>query len=87
MPKCDRSDGCEFFNNRMQRMPGTATIFKQNFCETDSSNCARYLVVDAIMDCPAELSDEAIMEVHKKMELLFPNNADIAREIISNYLT
>jgi hypothetical protein len=44
MADCELLESCIFFNDRMKNMPGTANILKTQYCRSDNSSCARYLV-------------------------------------------
>ena len=44
MVECDLSSTCPFFNDRLENMPTTATLLKQQYCEGDFEHCARFRV-------------------------------------------
>ena len=44
MSDCANLPKCPFFHDKMSGMPGMAELFKQNYCQGDSSRCARFLV-------------------------------------------
>ncbi len=48
MPNCPMLAGCMFFNDKMKNMPVTANIYKRNYCLGDNTNCARFLVRQAL---------------------------------------
>ena len=48
MADCECLGGCPFFNDRMQNMPGLSNVYKRNYCRTDSSKCARFVVFKAL---------------------------------------
>ena len=70
MAECELLAGCLFFNDKMPMDSGTGALYKQRYCEGDSSNCARFVVAK-------ELGRE------KVPVNLYPNMFDRAREIIA----
>jgi hypothetical protein len=44
MPDCESIAGCPFFNDKMAKMPKSASAFKQNYCKGEFDKCARYMV-------------------------------------------
>ena len=48
MPECKRLGACPFFNDRMVDRPGMSKLYKKNYCLKDNSQCARYMVAEAI---------------------------------------
>ncbi len=70
MADCKLLSGCIFFNDKMASRPGTAEIFKKKYCKGDNSDCARFMVFEALgrPKVPADL---------------FPNQADRAKQVIA----
>lgn len=70
MADCSLMDTCIFFNDRMASMPSIAGLYKDRYCRTDNSGCARYVVFKAIgrENVPPSL---------------YPNDLDKARAIIA----
>jgi len=48
MAECELTEGCIFFNDKMQSMPSMANMYKQRYCKGDFEICARYRVFKAI---------------------------------------
>ena len=48
MSTCDLVAQCPFFNDKMANMPISSEYIKLVYCRTDSSTCARYMVVRAL---------------------------------------
>lgn len=71
MPDCECLSACPFFNDKMAGMPAIAGIYKRNYCKTDNSECARYLIFKALgrMKVPVDL---------------FPNQKERAEKILHN---
>ena len=70
MADCELIEKCVFFHERMANMPGTAALTKNQLCKTDNSQCARYMIVQAI-------GREAVPGD------LFPNEIERAQKIIN----
>ena len=70
MADCELLEKCVFFNDKMASMPSTSEIIKLRYCKDNCSDCARYLVREA-------LGKERVPED------LFPNQNEKAREVIS----
>ena len=71
MAKCQLIAGCLFFNDKMQNMPAISGIYKKNYCQGDNSNCARFMVFQALGR-------------EKVPEDLFPNQRDRAETLIKS---
>lgn len=71
MPTCELLKTCLFFNDKLEKMPGPAELFKDLYCRRDNSICARYLIAK-------ELGREVIPRD------LFPNHVEMAKEILEN---
>ena len=68
MAACVCLEKCPFFNDKMANMPAMADLYKKNYCNGDSTHCARFMIFkvkgkDAV---PADL---------------FPNNVEKAQYI------
>ncbi len=48
MADCECLAKCIFFNDRMASKPATAQILKKQYCQGNSSECARYVVFKAL---------------------------------------
>lgn len=68
MARCEKTEKCPFFNDRMENMPSTATAMKESFCMADKEGCARYVVSTAGHSVPPDL---------------FPHMAERARSILA----
>lgn len=55
MPMCEKTEKCQFFNDRMENMPPTSPAMKESYCATDKTGCARYMVSTAGHPVPADL--------------------------------
>ncbi len=69
MAKCECLEKCDFFNDKMANMPSMAHIIKMKYCESDNSECARYVVYKV-------LGKEGVPSN------MFPTQMDRARELI-----
>ncbi len=67
MAQCEKTEKCQFFNDRMENMPPTSAALKELYCRTDKEGCARYRVSTAGHPVPADL---------------FPHNDSRARAIL-----
>jgi len=68
MSECDLLADCPFFNDKMIDR-GQTELFKQQYCNDDYVNCARYMIAN-------KLGRKAMPEE------LYPNMQYIAREVI-----
>ena len=48
MKDCEHLPQCPFFHDKMGSMPALAFVYKKQYCQTDCSSCARYLVATAL---------------------------------------
>lgn len=74
MADCERLPKCPFFFDKMENMPGMATILKSRYCKGDSSTCARYRVF-LVLGAGNVPSD------------LFPNETERAERILAEEAT
>lgn len=70
MSDCEYVLKCPFFNDKMKGMPSMANVYKKRYCQTDRSQCARYIVRHALG--PEAMPDD-----------LFPNNVARAEAILA----
>jgi len=70
MAECTCLAKCIFFNDRMSGKPATAELMKKQYCLSDNSACARYMVFKA-KGSTAVPSD------------LFPSQIDRAKELLA----
>ena len=46
--KCEKLAGCPFYQEKMPMESGLGAMYRKNYCETDRSKCARYLVATSL---------------------------------------
>jgi hypothetical protein len=70
MAECELLPQCPFFNERMINLPVTTERMKKRLCLTDNSQCARFMVFEALGrdKVPADL---------------FPHQVDRAKAILA----
>jgi hypothetical protein len=58
MADCAMTPNCLFFNDKMAHMPSTAEMMKRKYCRGDYTNCARFIVLEALgkEGVPADLA-------------------------------
>jgi hypothetical protein len=44
MADCPSLPKCPFFNDKMAERPAMAAMMKRNYCQTDNTHCARWMV-------------------------------------------
>lgn len=71
--ECEFLNNCPFFNDLMEVMPSTSSVFKKIYCHGNNDNCARYMLAKSL---GAERIPPSIM----------PNNRKIAVKMISDQL-
>ncbi|MFX0069495.1 MAG: hypothetical protein ACFFAO_00175 [Candidatus Hermodarchaeota archaeon] len=71
MVECELIEECPFFTDKLKNMPATTNLFKEKYCKTDSSKCARYIVIHSLgkSEVPSDL---------------FPNQLERANGLIHN---
>ncbi|HBE78930.1 MAG TPA: hypothetical protein DDW65_14300 [Firmicutes bacterium] len=67
MAECINLATCPFFNDKMSSMPVTANILKKRLCQTDNTNCARFMVFQALGkgNVPSNLFPHQIEDVQE----------------------
>jgi hypothetical protein len=72
MPECECTPRCPFFGGKMsQIMPVIVEAMRKQYCLGDNSNCARYMVRQALG------SPQAVPED------LTPNQVEVAKQVIA----
>ncbi|MEL7609293.1 MAG: hypothetical protein AAGU74_07280 [Bacillota bacterium] len=46
--KCERLVSCPFYQEKMPIDSGLGCIYRKNYCETDKTKCARFIVLTAL---------------------------------------
>jgi hypothetical protein len=62
---CEKTEKCQFFNDRMENMPPTSEAMKDTFCREDKQACARYAVSTAGHSVPPDLFPDMIERARK----------------------
>lgn len=71
MAACEIIATCMFFNDQMAEMPSMSNIIKERYCKGSNTNCARYMVFQA-------LGREAVPTD------LYPSQVERAEEIVAD---
>ena len=69
MAICERFEKCPFYQDSMIIETGVGKVLKKKYCETNKNECARYIVLQAIVP---EFVDNT----------LFPHMKDRAYELV-----
>jgi len=69
--ECPYLETCIFFQDKMNNMPATANVMKKRYCLGDNSQCARFMVAQALGRAKVPTD-------------MFPNQYDKAKKLISN---
>ena len=70
MAECECKPGCPFFNGKMSDQDGLGSIFKKQYCLSNNSECARYMVFKKLGKAAVPAN-------------LYPNKKDRALEILA----
>jgi hypothetical protein len=73
MIKCEKTRKCSFYNDRMEKMPAAARIFRNQFCNGNSSECAWHYAYSQLerKDRSMDNSKEALLT--QTLSDLLPN--------------
>ncbi len=71
MAECENFQHCGFISDRLVKRPQLASLLKRNYCNKDSSKCARFLVLK-------KLGAAGVPDA------LFPNQMDKAVELLAS---
>jgi hypothetical protein len=55
MADCERLEFCPFFTGKIKATPNIAGLLKQMYCHSDKTQCARYQLIRAHVECPSDL--------------------------------
>jgi hypothetical protein len=71
---------CPFFNEKMANMPSIKDMYKKNFCKTDNSGCARYMVFKALGkgNVPSDLYPNQVEKVKGIIDIFHKKNPAVA---------
>jgi hypothetical protein len=83
--KCEKTGICAFFTNKMDRLADSQErfMFKKEYCIKDKSRCARFIVNSKLYSGWAPPDEETMYEIDSKMRIMFPNDIELANNIIS----
>ena len=68
---CEKLSTCPFYNEKMPIDKGLGAVYRQKYCETDNSVCARFMVVTVLGPQAVPLD-------------LYPNMTSRAEQILAN---
>ncbi|GAQ26015.1 hypothetical protein [Tepidanaerobacter syntrophicus] len=68
--KCEKINNCPFYQQKMPIDSGLGAIYRRNYCETDKTKCARFMVASTLGPSYVPID-------------LYPNMVDRAKQIIS----
>lgn len=68
--KCEKIANCPFYQQKMPIDSGLGAIYRRNYCETDKTKCARFMVASTLGPSYVPID-------------LYPNMADRAKQIIA----
>ncbi len=71
MAECKFLNDCQLFDIQMMKLPGTTQLYKNHYCRSHYSNCARYMVY------------KACGEGHSPLDL-YPNQVERVPEIVDS---
>ncbi|MFZ7102448.1 MAG: hypothetical protein ACOWWO_07300 [Peptococcaceae bacterium] len=46
--RCEKLAGCPFYQEKMPMESGLGAMYRKKYCETDKTNCARYLIATTL---------------------------------------
>lgn len=84
MERCDKSEKCGFFNNRLKDMPPIARKLKEWFCEKDSERCARFMVKQKLLKGFSPSSENTLGIIEKALSVMHPNDYEKAELMINS---
>lgn len=71
MSCCERMEKCKYFNERLKELEAVQEMWKKNYCRADKTQCARYMVLQAL-------------GLDKVPNNLVPTQIDRAKSLISD---
>lgn len=72
MAKCEKLDGCPFYQGDMKIDSGIGKMYVRKYCEGDKTTCARYQVATTVGKEHVDMT-------------LYPNMVDKAEKIIKEF--
>ncbi len=48
MPDCERTERCPYFTEYLEDLKAMQEMWKEKYCREDKSQCARYMVLEAL---------------------------------------
>ena len=85
MSKCEKTDVCTFFTNRIsiQLTSHDRMRLKVQYCITDKTRCARYMVNEKLYKGYAPCEEAAMSIIDSKMRSMYPSDLELAEEVIA----
>lgn len=70
MATCEKLAKCPFYQGQMKMDSGLGGMYKKKYCETDKTQCARYMIVTTLG--PEFVNNN-----------IYPNMVDLAKDMIA----
>lgn len=70
MGTCEKLAKCPFYQGKMSMETGLGSLYKQRYCESDKTKCARYMIA-------TQLGPEFVNNN------IYPNMVDLANKMIA----
>lgn len=82
MERCETTEVCSFFNNKLKAMPSITKRLKQEYCEHNKSSCARYMIKKKLRQGYSVMDEQVLITMEQSLSTMFPNDTAKAEEII-----
>ena len=85
MADCKKLQHCAFFNERMEKMPSIAELYKKRLCQGNSNECARYILYNFLDERNYDVDEETFQKIETELHNLFPNEKMKVKKIVASY--
>jgi hypothetical protein len=79
---CERAEYCMFFQGVLSEMPSIANRLREEFCASDKTGCARYMIHKKLREGYAPSDEVTMVKISREMQSLFPDDSYKANRII-----
>lgn len=71
--RCEKLDKCPFYLEKMPIDSALGAMYRKNYCETDKTKCARYIVATSVG--PEHVTVDLYPNMHQRAERILASNS------------
>lgn len=85
MADCKKLKHCAFFNERMEKMPTIAELYRKRLCHGNSTECALYMLYTFLDERNYNVDDETCKKIETLLHHVVPTEILRVKEIVAGH--